>query len=77
MPAMRIAEVVFTDPDTMREVIHNFNRDGFEALYSRYRGGRREESSGRHEAPPAYPTVALARWSLHLRALAHECAHFA
>jgi hypothetical protein len=24
----------------VREVIHNFNRDGFEALYPRYRGGR-------------------------------------
>jgi transposase len=40
MPAPRIAEVVFTDPDTVRDVIHNFNRDGFEALYPRYRGGR-------------------------------------
>jgi transposase len=36
----RISEVVFTDPDTVRELIHNFNRDGFEALYPRYRGGR-------------------------------------
>ena len=36
----RISEVVFTDPDTVRDVIHNFNRDGFEALYPRYRGGR-------------------------------------
>jgi len=33
-------ETVFTDPDTVRELIHNFNRDGFEALYPRYRGGR-------------------------------------
>lgn len=40
MPAPRIAEVVFSDPDTVREVIHNFNRDGFDALYPRYRGGR-------------------------------------
>jgi transposase len=40
MPAGRIAEVVFSDPDTVREVIHNFNRDGFDALYPRYRGGR-------------------------------------
>src|SRR5712692_5588421 len=40
MPAPRISEVVFTDPDTVRDVIHNFNRDGFEALYPRYRGGR-------------------------------------
>ena len=35
-----ISEVVFTDPDTVREVIHNFNRDGFDALYPRYKGGR-------------------------------------
>ncbi len=40
MPATRIAEVVFSDADTVRELIHNFNRDGFEALYPRYRGGR-------------------------------------
>jgi transposase len=40
MPPPRIAEVVFSDPDTVRDVIHNFNRDGFEALYPRYRGGR-------------------------------------
>jgi transposase len=40
MSAPRISEVVFTDPDTVREVIHNFNRDGFDALYPRYRGGR-------------------------------------
>ena len=40
MPAARIAGVVFSDPDTVREVIHNFNRDGFDALYPRYRGGR-------------------------------------
>lgn len=40
MPPTRIAQVVFSDADTVREVIHNFNRDGFEALYPRYRGGR-------------------------------------
>lgn len=40
MTAPRISEVVFSDPDTVRDVIHNFNRDGFDALYPRYRGGR-------------------------------------
>ena len=40
MPATRIAAVVFSDPDTVREVIRNFNRDGFDSLYPRYRGGR-------------------------------------
>lgn len=40
MTPARISEVVFTDPDTVRDVIHNFNRDRFDALYPRYRGGR-------------------------------------
>jgi hypothetical protein len=38
MSPAKISEVVFTDP--VREVIHNFNRDGFDALYPRYAGGR-------------------------------------
>jgi transposase len=40
MTPPHISEVVFTDPDTVRDVLHNFNRDGFDALYPRYRGGR-------------------------------------
>src|SRR5215212_11312831 len=40
MPAARIAEVTFTSADRVRDVIHNFNLDGFDALYPRYRGGR-------------------------------------
>jgi transposase len=35
-----IAEVTFTSADRVREVLHNFNRDGFDALYPRYAGGR-------------------------------------
>ena len=31
---------MFGDADTVRDVIHDFNRDGFDALYPRYRGGR-------------------------------------
>ena len=40
MPVLKIAEVTFTSPDRVRDVIHNFNADGFDALYPRYRGGR-------------------------------------
>jgi transposase len=40
MDAARIAEVTFTSPHRVRDVIHNFNADGFDALYPRYRGGR-------------------------------------
>jgi hypothetical protein len=36
----RIAEVTCTSPDRVRDVIHNFDADGFDALYPRYRGGR-------------------------------------
>ena len=35
-----IARVSFTSEDRVREVIHNFNTDGFDSLYPRYRGGR-------------------------------------
>ncbi len=40
MSPPRISEVVFTDPDTVRDVIHNFNREGFDSLYPRYGSGR-------------------------------------
>ncbi len=40
MDVTQIAEVTFTSPDRVREVLHNFNRDGFDALYPRYTGGR-------------------------------------
>jgi len=35
-----IAKVTFTSPDRVREVINNFNQDGFGSLYPRYAGGR-------------------------------------
>jgi transposase len=40
MPVARIAEVAFTSPDRVRDVIHNFNTDGFNSLYPKYAGGR-------------------------------------
>ena len=40
MDATRIAEVTFTSADRVRDVIHDFNADGFDALFPRYRGGR-------------------------------------
>ena len=35
-----IAQVAFTAADRVRDVIHNFNADGFDSLYPRYAGGR-------------------------------------
>lgn len=40
MSVARIAEVTFTSADRVRDVIHNFNADGFESLYPKYKGGR-------------------------------------
>ena len=40
MDVAGIARVAFTSPDRVREVINNFNEDGFESLYPRYSGGR-------------------------------------
>jgi transposase len=40
MDVGQIAQVTFASPDRVRDVLHNFNLDGFDALYPRYRGGR-------------------------------------
>lgn len=40
MPAAKIADVTFTSDDRVRNVIHNFNTDGFDSLYPKYCGGR-------------------------------------
>ena len=40
MDVPAIAKVAFTSEDRVREVIHNFNLDGFDSLYPRYSGGR-------------------------------------
>jgi len=40
MAVPAIAEIAFTSPDVVREVIHNFNADGFDSLAPKYAGGR-------------------------------------
>ncbi|MFG1754148.1 helix-turn-helix domain-containing protein [Streptosporangium sandarakinum] len=40
MPMAKIAEVTFTSADRVRDVIHDFNADGFDSLYPKYSGGR-------------------------------------
>jgi transposase len=35
-----IAKVAFTSEDRVRDVIRNFNADGFSSLYPKYRGSR-------------------------------------
>jgi transposase len=40
MEVPEIARVTFTSEDRVRDVLHNFNLDGFDSLYPRYAGGR-------------------------------------
>src|SRR5580704_2033559 len=40
MDVPAIAKVAFTSEDRARDVIRNFNADGFDSLYPKYRGGR-------------------------------------
>jgi transposase len=40
MDVAGIAKVAFTSEDRVRDVIHNFNADGFSSLYPKYKGGR-------------------------------------
>lgn len=40
MDVAQIAAVSFTSPDRVRDVIHNFNADGFDSLRPKYAGGR-------------------------------------
>jgi transposase len=39
MDVPEIAKVAFTSEDLVRDVIRNFNADGFDSLYPRYKGG--------------------------------------
>jgi transposase len=40
MAVPQIAEVTFSSADRVRDVLHNFNADGFDSLKPRYAGGR-------------------------------------
>ncbi len=40
MDVPKIAEVTFTSADRVRDVLHNFNADGFASLQPKYAGGR-------------------------------------
>ena len=38
MDVAGVARLAFTSEDHLRDVIHDFNADGFDSLYPRYRG---------------------------------------
>jgi transposase len=72
MDAAAITRVAFTSEDRVRDVIRNFNADGFGSLYPRYKGGRppkftlpqRREIKKIAKAKPAEYDLPFSTWSL-------------
>ncbi|WP_123980524.1 IS630 family transposase [Streptomyces sp. Ag109_O5-1] len=72
MSVAKIAEVTFTSADRVRDVIHNFNADGFDSLYPKYKGGRprtftlpeRREIKKIAKSRPAEHGLPFSTWSL-------------
>ncbi|WP_433345832.1 IS630 family transposase [Microtetraspora malaysiensis] len=68
----QIAKVAFTSEDRVRDVIHNFNTDGFDSLYPKYKGGRkptftlpqRVEIKKIAKSKPVEHGLPFSRWSL-------------
>ncbi|GAA5060303.1 hypothetical protein GCM10023336_36940 [Streptomyces similanensis] len=72
MTVDKIATVTFTSPDRVRDVLHNFNADGFDSLYPKYKGGRprtftlpeRREIKKIAKSKPAEHGLPFSTWSL-------------
>jgi transposase len=72
MDVAGIAKVAFTSEDRVRDVIHNFNADGFSSLYPKYKGGRppkyslgqRREIKVIAKSRPADHGLPFSTWSL-------------
>ncbi|HXZ77863.1 MAG TPA: helix-turn-helix domain-containing protein, partial [Streptosporangiaceae bacterium] len=72
MAVAGIAKVAFTSEDRVRDVIHNFNADGFRSLYPKYKGGRppkftfgqRREIKKIAKSRPADHGLPFSTWSL-------------
>jgi transposase len=72
MDAAAIAKVAFTSEDRVRDVIRNFNADGFSSLYPKYQGGRppkftlpqRREIKKIARSGPAGHDLPFSTWSL-------------
>jgi transposase len=72
MDVPAIAKVAFTSEDRVRDVIRNFNADGFSSLYPRYKGGRppkftlaqRREIKKIAKSRPAEHDLPFSTWSL-------------
>ncbi|MFF0698469.1 IS630 family transposase [Streptomyces tendae] len=72
MSVDKIAAVTFASPDRVRDVLHNFNADGFDSLYPKYKGGRpraltlpeRREIKKIAKSKPAEHGLPFSAWSL-------------
>jgi transposase len=72
MDVPAIAKVAFTSEDRVRDVIRNFNVDGFNSLYPKYKGGRppkftlpqRREIKKIAKAKPDEYDLPFSTWSL-------------
>src|SRR5246127_2486335 len=72
MSVAQISGLAFTSEDRVRDVLHNFNADGFESLYARYAGGRppvftlgqRREIKKIAKSKPAEHDLPFSTWSL-------------
>ena len=72
MDVPAIAKVAFTSEDRVRDVIRNFNADGFSSLYPKYRGGhppkftlgQRREIKKIAKSKPAEHDLPFSTWSL-------------
>ena len=72
MAVAKIAEVAFTSADRVRDVIHNFNADGFDSLYPKHAGGRpktftlpeRREIKKIAKSSPTEHDLPFSTWSL-------------
>ena len=72
MDVTAIAKVAFISEDRVRDVIRNFNADGFDSLYPRYRGGhppkftlgQRREIKKIAKSRPCEYDLPFSTWSL-------------
>jgi transposase len=72
MDVPAIAKVAFTSEDRVRDVIRNFNADGFDSLYPKYGGGRppkftlpqRREVKKIAKSRPGEHSLPFSAWSL-------------
>ena len=72
MDVPAVAKVAFTSEDRVRDVIRNFNADGFSSLYPKYKGGhppkftlvQRREIKKTAKSKPADHDLPFSTWSL-------------